>query len=138
MLLAIASLFFLYAAVDEIFKLNQIFNQHHLWQLIYITLGISMPILFRRDFVRLWRMHPQASKLIVIGIVVFVTGAFGLEMFRTYVEQPYWYTLFGRWKFYQVDSIRTAIEEFGEMCGESLALTGMMMMAQKRLAKLSS
>jgi hypothetical protein len=138
MLLAIVSLFFLYAAVDEIFKLNQIFNQHHLWQLIYITLGISMPILFRRDFVRLWRMHPQASKLIVIGIVVFVTGAFGLEMFRTYVEQPYWYTLFGRWKFYQVDSIRTAIEEFGEMCGESLALTGMMMMAQKRLAKLSS
>ena len=31
-------------------------------------------------------------------------------------------TLFGRWKFYQVDSIRTAIEEFGEMCGESLVL----------------
>jgi hypothetical protein len=138
MLLAIASLFFLYASVDETFKLNEIFKQHHLWRFIYITLGISMPILFRRDFVRLWRMHPKASRLIVIGIIVFVTGAFGLEMFRTYVEQPYWYQLFGRWKFYQVDSIRTAIEEFGEMCGESLVLTGMMMMAQKRLKKISS
>lgn len=138
MLLAIASLFFLYAAVDETFKLNQIFKQHHLWRLIYIVLGISMPILFRRDFVRLWRMHPKAAKLMVIGIVVFVTGAFGLEIFRAYVQQPYWYQLFGRWKFYQVDSIRTAIEEFGEMCGESLMLAGMIMMAQKRLEKIFS
>lgn len=138
MLLAIASLFFLYAAVDEVFKLNQIFNQHQLWRFIYITIGISMPIVFRRDFVRLWRMHPQAAKLIIIGIVIFMTGAFGLEIFRAYVEQPYWYTLFGRWKFYQVDSIRTAIEEFGEMCGESVVLTGMAMMAQKRLEKISA
>ncbi|MBW4516318.1 MAG: hypothetical protein KME11_13980 [Timaviella obliquedivisa GSE-PSE-MK23-08B] len=138
LLLAIASLFFLYAAFDETFKLNQIFKQHHLWRLIYITLGISMPILFRRDFVRLWRMHPKASKLMIIGIVVFVTGAFGLEVFRAYVQQPYWYQLFGRWKFYQVDSIRTAIEEFGEMCGESLMLAGMTRMAQKRLEKISS
>jgi len=138
LLLAIASVFFLYAAVDETFKLNQIFKQHHLWRLIYITLGISMPLLFRRDFVRLWQMHPPAAKLIVVGIVVFVTGAFGLEMFRAYVQQPYWYQLFGRWKFYQVDSIRTAIEEFGEMCGESLVLAGMISMAQKRLEKISS
>ncbi|MBC6435273.1 hypothetical protein FM036_36660 [Nostoc sp. HG1] len=132
------SLFFLYAAVDETFKLNQIFKQHHLWRLIYITLGIAMPVLFRHDFVRLWRMHPQAAKLIIIGIVVFTTGAFGLEIFRAYVEEPYWYQLFGRWKFYQVDSIRTAIEEFGEMCGESLVLAGMGRMAQKRLEKVSS
>ena len=138
MLLAIASLFFLYAAVDETFKLNQIFKQHQLWRFIYITIGISMPILFRRDFVRLWRMHPKAAKLILIGIVVFMTGAFGLEIFRAYIEQPYWYALFGRWKFYQVDSIRTAIEEFGEMCGESLVLAGMIRMAQKRLEKISS
>jgi len=138
MLLAIASLFFLYAAVDETFKLNQIFKQHHLWRLIYIALGISMPLLFRRDFVRLWQMHPKAAQRIIIGIIVFVTGAFGLEIFRAYVEQPYWYQLFGRWKFYQVDSIRTAIEEFGEMCGESLVLSGMISMAQKRLEKISS
>ena len=138
MLLAIASLFFLYAAVDETFKLNQIFGQHHLWRFIYITIGILMPIFFRRDFVRMWRMHPQAAKLMIIGIVIFMTGAFGLEIFRAYVEQPYWYTLFGRWKFYQVDSIRTAIEEFGEMCGESVVLTGMIRMAQKRLEKISA
>lgn len=138
MLLAIASVFFLYASIDEIFKLNQIFHQHHLWRLIYVTLGISMPLLFRRDFVRLWKMHPSAAKLIVVGIVVFVIGAFGLEMFRAYVQQPYWYQLFGRWQFYQVDSIRTALEEFGEMCGESLVLAGMIEMAQKRLEKTSS
>ena len=138
MLLAIASAFFLYASIDETFKLNQIFHQHHLWRLIYITLGISMPLLFRRDFVRLWQMHPKAAQRIIIGIIVFVTGAFGLEIFRAYVEQPYWYQLFGRWKFYQVDSIRTAIEEFGEMCGESLVLSGMISMAQKRLEKISS
>jgi hypothetical protein len=134
-LLAIASLFFLYASVDEVFKLNQIFHQHQLWRFIYIAIGVSMPIFFRGDFVRLWKMHPQAAKLMSVGIIVFMTGAFGLEIFRAYVEQPYWYQFFGRWQFYQVDSIRTAFEEFGEMCGESVVLSGMIQMAQRRSQK---
>jgi hypothetical protein len=134
MLLAIASLLFLYATADEIFKLNQIFHQHRLWQLIYIALGISIPLLFRRDLMRLWHLHPQAARLMLSGVLIFVGGALGLELFRLYVQQPYWYQLFGRWEFYQVDAIRTALEEFGEMCGESLVLAGMIKMAQRRSA----
>jgi hypothetical protein len=137
MLLAIASLLFLYATADEIFKLNQIFHQHRLWQFIYIALGISIPLLFRRDLMRLWHLHPQAARLMLMGVLIFVGGALGLELFRSYVQQPYWYQLFGRWEFYQVDAIRTALEEFGEMCGESLVLSGMIKMAQKRSEKVA-
>jgi hypothetical protein len=135
MLLASAALLFLYATADEFFKLNQIFQQHRLWQMIYIALGISMPLLFRRDLMRLWHFYPQAARLMLLGVMTFVSGALGLELFRLYVQQPYWYQLFGRWEFYQVDAIRTALEEFGEMCGESLVLAGMIKMAQRRSEK---
>jgi hypothetical protein len=136
-LLAVVAALFLYAATDEAIKINQIFHQHHLWQKIYIGLGVSIPLLFHRDLIRSWRMYPKTSKLILIGIVFFVTGSFGLELFRACIQQPYWYQLFGRWKFYQVDSIRTALEEFGEMCGESLVLAGMIQMAKMRSQKVS-
>jgi hypothetical protein len=136
-LLAVVAALFLYAAADESIKINQIFHQHHLWQMIYIGLGVSIPLLFHRDLVRSWKMYPKISKLILIGIITFVAGSFGLEMFRAYIQQPYWYQLFGRWEFYQVDSIRTALEEFGEMCGESLVLAGMIQMAKMRSQKVS-
>jgi hypothetical protein len=136
-LLAVVAALFLYAATDEAFKLNQIFHQHRLWQMIYIALGISIPLLFHRDLMRTWRMHPKAGKLILIGVIFFVAGSLGLELFRLYIQQPYWYALFGRWKFYQVDSIRTAFEEFGEMCGESLVLAGMIQMMKIRSQKIS-
>jgi hypothetical protein len=136
-LLAVVAALFLYAAIDESIKINQIFHQHRLWQMIYIGLGVSIPLLFHRDLMRSWKLHPPAAKLILLGIVIFVAGAFGLEMFRLYIQQPYWYQLFGRWEFYQVDSIRTALEEFGEMCGESLVLAGMIQMVKIRSQKTS-
>lgn len=137
-LLAFTALLFLFASMDELFKFNFLFNQHQLWQVIYIFFGIALPLLFRRDLVRLAQSDPQAMRLIVIGIIIFVLGGFGLELFRRYVQEPYWYQLFGRWQFYQVDAIRTAFEEFGELLGSTLLLKGMVGLAQQRWTALTA
>jgi hypothetical protein len=136
-LLAFTALLFLFASMDELFKFNFLFDQHQLWQVIYISFGIAIPLLFRRDLVRLARSNPQAMRLIVVGIIIFVLGGFGLELFRRYVQEPYWYQLFGRWQFYQVDAVRTAFEEFGELLGATLLLKGMVSLAQQRWVKIA-
>jgi hypothetical protein len=137
-LLAFTALLFLFASADELFKFNILLDQHQLWQVIYISFGIAIPILFRRDLIRLRQSNPKAMRLVVIGIFIFVVGGFGLEIFRRYVQQRYWYQLFGQWKFYQVDSIRTAFEELGEMSGATLLLKGMMGLARQRQAQISA
>jgi hypothetical protein len=134
-LLAAVAVLFLYAAMDELFKINFLFQQHRLWQFVYLLLGLLIPVLFYRDLLRLWRLQPRAMRLIVVGVVIFVMGGFGLEVFRIYVQQPHWYRLFGRWQFYQVDSIRTAVEEFAELLGETLVLKGMIDLALWRRAQ---
>lgn len=136
-LLAFTALLFLYASMDELFKFNFLLQQHQLWKFIYLSVGLAIPILFGRDLLRLFQFHPKAMRLIGLGVSVFVIGGFGLELFRLYVQQPHWYELFGRWKFYQVDSIRTAFEEFGEMLGETLVLKGMIGLAQRRWIQIS-
>lgn len=137
-LLAFIGLLFCYVAMDELFKFNfLVFKQHHLWQLIYLFIGLAIPIIFFRDFVRLYRLSPQSMRLIGIGIGVFLAGGFGLELFRSHVQEPHWYRLFGRWQFYQVDAIRTALEEFGEMLGETIVIQGMVRLAQRRQAQIA-
>lgn len=135
-LLAFAALFFLCVSIDELFKLNVLLHQHHLWKIIYLSVGVAIPVLFRRDVVRLCHFYPQAMKLIGLGTIVFIVCGFGLDLFRVHVQQPYWYQLFGRWQFYQVDSIRAAFEELGEMLGETLVLKGTLDIAQRRRAQL--
>ncbi len=133
-LLVFTALLFFYASMDELFKFNILFGQHQLWKGIYLSLGLAVPILFRRVLLRLWRLSPKAMRSIGIGIVTFVAGGFGLDLFRVYVQQPYWYQLFGQWQFYQVDSIRTAFEELAEMLGETLVISGMLgLMRQRRI-----
>ncbi|NJM99832.1 MAG: hypothetical protein HC800_24265 [Phormidesmis sp. RL_2_1] len=136
-LLAFTALLFLYASLDELLKLNFLANHHQLWKSIYLAVGLAVPILFYRDLLRLFNLHPQAMRLIGIGILIFLVCGFGLDLFRVHVQQPYWYQLFGRWKFYQVDSIRTALEELGEMTGETLVLKGMVALAQRRWSQLA-
>jgi hypothetical protein len=137
-LLAFTALLFLFASTDELFKFNFLFHQHQLWQVIYISFGIALPLLFRRDLARLGQLDPNAMRLIVVGIIIFVLGGFGLELFRRYVQEPYWYQLFGRWQFYQVDAVRTAFEEFGELLGATLLLKGMVSLAQQRQTALAA
>ncbi|MFK8184233.1 MAG: hypothetical protein AB8B99_12740 [Phormidesmis sp.] len=137
-LLLVTAIFFLFTSVDELFKLNFIFHQHQLWKSIYLALGLSIPILFYRDLGRLVRIYPKEMRLIGIGIIIFLVGGFGLEIFRRQVQEPYWYQLFGRWKFYQVDAIRTALEELGEMLGETLVLKGTVSLMQQRKVQLMS
>jgi hypothetical protein len=132
--LATIALLFLYASLDEIFKFNIRFHLHRQWQIIYLVLGVTIPVLFHRDLVKLWRSHPKDMRLVALGILLFAAGGVGLELFRVYIQQPYWYPLFGRWDFYQVDSIRTALEELGEMVGETLVLRGMINLAKQRSA----
>ncbi|MGD1864312.1 MAG: hypothetical protein ACFB0D_07140 [Phormidesmis sp.] len=131
-LLAFVGLLFCYISMDELFKFNFSSGQHKLWQLIYLAVGLAIPIVFFRDLVRLYRLSPQSMRVIAIGIGVFIVGGFGLELFRSHVQEPHWYRLFGRWQFYQVDAIRTALEEFGEMLGETIVIKGMVQLAQKR------
>ncbi len=136
-LLVCTAILFLFASVDELFKFNILFHQHQLWQVVYISFGIALPIVFRRDLSRLAQSNPQAIRFIVMGIIIFVIGGFGLELFRRYVQQPHWYRLFGQWQFYQVDSIRTALEEIGEMLGATLLLKGMIALAQQRWERIA-
>ncbi|MEL6552784.1 MAG: hypothetical protein AAFQ63_04875 [Cyanobacteria bacterium J06621_11] len=131
-LLMVVAVLFLYASMDELFKLNILFGQQQLWKSIYLVLGLSIPVFFFRDIVRLCRFAPKTMRLIGIGIAIFLLCGFGLDLFRVHIQQPYWYQLFGQWQFYQVDSIRTALEEFGEMLGETLILKGTVDLAQKR------
>ncbi|MEM9090449.1 MAG: hypothetical protein AAGC93_17085 [Cyanobacteria bacterium P01_F01_bin.53] len=134
-LLVVVGLFFLFASLDELFKLNILFDQHQLWKSIYLSLAVIIPVLFHRDLLRLSRLQPKTMRLIGIGIFIFLAGGFGLELFRRHIQEPYWYQLFGRWKFHQVDAIRTAFEEFGEMLGETLILKGMITLAHWRRAQ---
>jgi hypothetical protein len=131
-LLAIASLLFLYAAIDEVMKFHLTLG-HHLWRFIYGGVGLALTLCFWADFRRLWQFHPRALRWMAIGVVVFLVCAFGLELFRVYVQQRYWYQIFGRWKFYEVDAIRTALEESGELLGESLMLQGVILLAKRRI-----
>lgn len=130
-LLACVAVFFLYAAADELFKLSFLSGHHKTIQVVYLSLGLAIPVLFYRDFIRLYQFHPKAVRWIGLGILSFVFGGFGLELFRSHVQEPHWYQLFGRWKFYQVDAIRTALEELGEMVGETLILKGMIDIAMR-------
>jgi len=134
-LLAFIGLLFCYFSMDELFKLNFLFKNHRLWQLIYLSIGLALPVVFFRDFVRLYRLSPQSMKIIAAGIGVFLIGGFGLEVFRSQIQEPHWYTLFSRWQFYQVDTIRTALEEFGEMLGETIVIKGVIQLAQRRQAQ---
>lgn len=134
-LLAFIGLLFCYFSMDELFKLNFLFKNHRLWQMIYLSIGLALPIVFFRDFIRLYRLSPQSMKIIAAGIGVFLIGGFGLEVFRSQVQEPHWYTLFSRWQFYQVDTVRTALEEFGEMLGETIVIKGVIQLAQRRQAQ---
>lgn len=134
-LLAFVGLFFIYVSIDELFKLNFLFGKHRLWQSIYLLVGAAIPFLFYRDLKRLYGLSPKSMQLIGLGIGIFLLGGFGLELFRAHIQEPHWYRFFSRWQFYQVDTIRTAFEELGEMLGETIVLKGVVQLFLARQAR---
>jgi len=133
------AILFLYASVDELFKLRltlhtllPIIAYRH-WLGIYLGIGVTAFILFCRDFIGLWRFHPKSILIMVLGISIFVFGGLGLEILRNelfaVVE-----LLVGQGSSipWLVEKFRVAAEEFSEMLGESLILYGLCLFLTKR------
>ncbi len=133
-LLGIAALFFLYAGLDEILKFHLMMD-HHLWRLIYLAIGLATPVIFYRDFLRLWQFHRRAITWVAIGISIFIVGGFGTEILKTYVLQPCLNPLYPDNSVIPtiVETVRVALEELSELVGESLTLYGVCLLATKRI-----
>ncbi len=133
-LLGIAALFFLYAGLDESLKFHLVMG-HQLWRFIYLAVGLATPIVFYRDFLRLWQFHRRAIAWIAIGISIFIVGGFGTEILKVYVLKPFLSSLYPENSVIPsvIETVRVTLEEWSELVGESLTLYGVCLLAAKRI-----
>jgi len=132
-----------FAATDELFKIHLQLKEllpimsNHDWKPIYISIGLTTPLVFHRELIALWRFQTKAIIFIAIGVVIFMLGGFGLEIIKDELLQPLLYPLFDQDDFiaFFIEKLRVAVEEFSEMLGESLILYGISLFLAKHLSE---
>lgn len=132
-----------YAGLDEIFKLHLGFRNllpivgTQYWIAIYASLICLLPVLFYRDFKAFWQSYRRETLIGVTGLIIFAVGGFGAELFKTYLLQPLVAnsSLFQGHPFLSlfVEKFRVAVEEFGELLGETLVLYAALLFIAQRL-----
>ena len=142
LLLAIA-LLFIYASVDELFKIH--LQLHKLsgavgtrdWMPVYLGVGVATLTLFHRDFIALWNFQRRATLFVALGMGIFVFGGFGAEILKDLLLQPLLNQMFEQGDLVPLflEKMRVAFEEFSEMLGESFTLYGIYLFGLKRLQK---
>jgi hypothetical protein len=118
---AIALLCF-YGSLDELFKVHLYIDQIN-WRGLYIGVLLAIPLLGWRDILWLWQQHREIVICILTGLSVFLLGGFGAEMIRgevttdlpRYAAAPF---------VFVPEHLRIAIEEGGELIGETIILYG--------------
>jgi len=122
----------LFGGLDELTKLHLTFDQIN-WKFLYLGLLTAIPILSWRDLVWLWRTHRITLIRIVTGMVIFLGGGFGAEFLKgaiatttaqNSVEVAAW-----------AEYLRITLEEFAELCGETIILYAFAVFTFKLLAQ---
>jgi len=132
-----------YVGLDEVFKLHLGFRNlvpivgTQYWIAIYSALICLLPVLFYRDFQAFWQFYRREMLIGVTGTIIFVLGAFGGELFKSYILQPIVenYSLWQNHHFLSlfIEKLRVAIEELGELLGETLVLYAALLFIAQRL-----
>ena len=133
----------LYAGLDEVFKLHLGFRNllpvvgTQYWIAIYLSIIFLMPVLFHRDFKAFWLSYRQETLIGITGIIIFALGGFGGELFKSYLLQPLLAnsSLLQNHDFLSlfIEKVRVALEEFGELLGQTVVLYAALLFIAKRL-----
>ena len=118
-----------YGALDELTKLHLLLNQYD-WKAIYLAILIAIPIVCRRDLVWIWQTHRSIMVWVLLGLSIFLLGGFGAESIKQVlndgVSSEATFTWLGQDIGVKVlaEHLRTTIEEFSELLGETFILFG--------------
>lgn len=142
LMLAIAGLAF-YGGLDEIFKLHLGFKNlvpivgTPYWIAIYCFLLVMLPVLFFPDFKALWYLYRKQTLIGILGVVIFVMGGFGAEIFKSIFFQPLLNLFFPNRMIVAMvaEKFRVAFEEGFELLGETIVLYAILLFIVKRLEK---
>jgi hypothetical protein len=125
--LAIAILL-IYGGIDEIFKIHlQLKNWFSIlggrtWLSLYLVIFLGTLLLLYPDFRKLWRSYRRETLIAILGMIIFAMGGFGAEILRNSID-PLLRILFNtEYSINFFKGLRIALEEFGELVGESLIL----------------
>lgn len=118
-----------YGAIDELTKLHLLLNQYD-WKVIYLAILIAIPVLCRQDLIWLWQTHRSIVMWVIVGLGIFLLGGFGAESIKQSLNNGITSEQTLTWLGQEmtmrglVEHIRTTIEEFAELLGETLILFG--------------
>ena len=112
-----------FAAADEVFKIHLMSHTEfvrHAFFGVYFGAIVTLPVLFLRDLKAIWRIDRGSIWLAASGLGIFCLGVFASEWIRDGVIVPLWPFLTDRAG--GVEYVRIAIEELGELWGETCFL----------------
>lgn len=125
--LAIAILL-IYGGIDELFKIHLQLKDwfsilgDRTWLGIYLAVFLGTPLLLYPDFRKLWRSYRYETLIAIVGMIIFAMGGFGAEILRNSIDPLLRILLKAEYSMDFFESLRIALEEFGELVGESLIL----------------
>lgn len=118
-----------YGAVDELTKIHLVLEQYD-WKVIYLLILIAIPIICRRDLGWIWKAHRPILLWVLLGLGIFLLGGFGAESIKHLLKANVSSDMTLLWLTQEmsvqmlVEHIRTTIEEFSELLGETFILFG--------------
>ena len=121
--LALTALCF-YGAVDELTKIHLLLKNYD-WKAIYLAILIAIPLICRRDLVWIWQAHRSLALWVFMGLGIFLLGGFGAESIKQSLNQGVSSDAAFTWLGQDinvrvlVEHIRTTVEEFAELLGET-------------------
>ncbi|WP_201279068.1 hypothetical protein [Leptolyngbya iicbica] len=109
----------LFGGLDELTKLHLTFDQIN-WKFLYLGLLAAIPILSWRDLVWLWQIHRITLIRVATGMAIFLGGGFGAEFLKGAIATTAAQNSaeVAAWAEY----LRITLEEFAELCGETIIL----------------
>ncbi|WP_204136996.1 hypothetical protein [Halomicronema sp. CCY15110] len=122
----------IFGGIDELTKLHLTFDQIN-WKFLYLGLLTAIPILSWQDLVWLWRTHRITLIRVATGMAIFLGGGFGAEFLKGAIatattqnsaEAAAW-----------AEYLRITVEEFAELCGETIILYAFVAFTIKVLAQ---
>ncbi len=119
--LAVAGLCF-YGALDELTKIHLYLKAYN-WKAIYIGLLVAIPAVGWRDLRYISRHHLGSMCWIGAGLGIFLLGGFGAEMLKGAIATELMPYASSQLPFL-AEHLRITVEEFAELCGETLILYG--------------
>lgn len=93
-----------------------------IWIFLYPLVGLTLLIIGYREIYKSWKYYKREMVIFIIGSIIFVFGALGLEMVKFLVILKYPFTL-----------LEVVFEEFFEMLGATIILSSAILFAFHKL-----